>query len=100
MDADNVRRQEINRLAQHRSLGFDPTNAPADNSQPIDHCRVRISPYQTIRIIKTILFPGALAQEFEIDLMTDAYAGRNHSKTIERLHAPLQKLITRVVAAK
>ena len=47
-----------------------------------------------------MLFPDAFAQEFKIDLMTDAYAGRDYAKAIERLHAPLEKLITRVVAAK
>ena len=30
--------------------------------------------------------------------MTDANARRNHAESIERLHAPLQELITRVVA--
>src|SRR5258706_4281318 len=100
MDSHHVGRQEVNRLSQHCGFGFDPTDAPADDSQTIDHRRVRISPHQTVRVIETMLFPDALAQEFEIDLMTDAYPGRNHSKAIERLHAPLQKLITRVVAAK
>ena len=42
MHADDVRRQEINRLPEHARLGFDAADAPADNAEAVDHRRVRI----------------------------------------------------------
>src|SRR2546429_76534 len=100
MNADNIGRQKINRLAQHCGFGFDTADAPADNPESIDHRGVRVSAHQTVRIIQTMLFPNAFAEEFKIDLMTDAYARRDYAKAVECLHAPLQKLVTRVIAAK
>ena len=35
--ADNIRRQKVNRLAQHRGLRLDTANSPANNAEAIDH---------------------------------------------------------------
>ena len=52
MNTDHVRRQEINRLAQHPRLRLDAAHAPADDAQPVDHRRVGIRADQRIGIIK------------------------------------------------
>ena len=98
--ADNIGSQKVNRLAQHRGFGFDTADTPADDAESIDHRGVRIGAHQTVRIIKIVLAPDAFAQVFEVHLMANADARRNHAEAIECLHAPLQKLITRVVAAE
>src|SRR5207244_8562557 len=91
---------KVNRLTQHTSVICKTDNAPTNNSQSIDHRRVLVSTHHTVRIIKTVFLPDAFSQILEIHLMTDSNAGRNYAKAVERLHAPLQELITRVVTAK
>ncbi len=36
-DADDVRSQEVDRLSEHRRLGLDAADAPADDADGIDH---------------------------------------------------------------
>src|SRR6478735_5174289 len=42
VNADDVRREEINRLAEHAGLGLDAANAPAHDADAVDHRRVRV----------------------------------------------------------
>src|SRR5688572_4684392 len=100
VNANDVGREDINRLAQHRRLCLDAADAPTHDSQTIDHGRVRVGAYQSIRIIDAKLFPDRLRQILEIHLMADTYAGRHYAKTIKTLRAPLEKLVARVVALK
>ena len=51
MHADHVRREKINRLAEHARLGFDAADAPADDADAVDHGRVRIGADQRVRVI-------------------------------------------------
>jgi len=85
--AHDVGCQEVNRLAQHRGFGFNAADSPTDNAQSIDSswCANRYRP--NYRDSKDRVFPDALTKEFQIDLVTDAYARRNDAKAVERLHA-------------
>ncbi len=51
MHADDVRREEINRLAEHARLGFDAADAPAHDAEAVDHRRVRIRANESVGII-------------------------------------------------
>ncbi len=51
MNANHVRRQKINRLAEHARFGLDAANAPADDAQTVDHGRMRVGPDQSVRVI-------------------------------------------------
>jgi hypothetical protein len=44
MNADDIRRQEVNRLAEHPGFRLNSADAPADDSKTVDHRRVRIVP--------------------------------------------------------
>ena len=48
--ADDVRREKINRLAQHARLRLDAADAPADDAQAVDHRGVRIRADQRVGI--------------------------------------------------
>ena len=98
MHADDVRREEIDGLSQHRRFGFDTTDAPADHAQAVDHRRMRIRSHQTVRVVDAVSFPNAFRQVLEIHLVANSNARRNNAKAIECLHAPLEKLISRVVS--
>ena len=96
--AHHVRRQEINRLAQHPRLRLDAAHAPAHDADAVDHRRVRIRAHQRVRIIHLARVQHALGQIFQVHLMHDADARRHHLERVKRLHAPLQKLIALPVA--
>ena len=51
MDADDFRREEINRLAEHAGLGLDAADAPADHAEAVDHGGVRVRADERVGII-------------------------------------------------
>ena len=50
LEADHLRNQHGDRLAQHGGFGFDAADAPAQHAQTIDHGGVRIRADQGVRI--------------------------------------------------
>jgi hypothetical protein len=42
LEADHARDQHRHRLAEHRRLGLDPADAPAEHAEAVDHRRVRV----------------------------------------------------------
>ena len=52
--ADHVRRQEIDRLAEHARLGLDAADAPADDADAVDHRRVRVGADQRVGIVDAV----------------------------------------------
>ena len=100
-NADDVRRQEVNRLPKHPGLGLDAAHAPADDAQAVDHLRVRVGADQRVRIIDAVRVAQHAAREkLEVHLVHDADARRHDLERVKRLHAPLQKLVTLAVARK
>jgi hypothetical protein len=59
---------------------------------------VRICADQSVRIEDAIFLEHALGEIFEIHLMHDTDTRRDDFESFEGLHAPLEKLITRLVA--
>jgi hypothetical protein len=58
---------------------------------------VRVGADQRIRVEDALLLQDALGQVLQVHLVHDADARRHHAKAIERLGAPLQKLVARAV---
>jgi hypothetical protein len=50
VDADDVGRQEIDRLAEHARLGLDAADAPADDPEAVDHRRVGVGADERVGI--------------------------------------------------
>ncbi|MNX95690.1 hypothetical protein D3C86_1279730 [compost metagenome] len=102
LEADDLGQKHGDRLAEHGSFGFDTADTPAENAETVDHGRMRIRADAGIRISDRLavllLRPDGLAEIFEVDLVTDACAGRNHAEILERLLAPLQEAVTLAVA--
>jgi hypothetical protein len=61
---------------------------------------VRVRPDERVGEINSVALDDAAGEVFEVDLMTDADAGRHDVEALERLHPPLQKLVARAVAPK
>ena len=47
--ADDVRRQQRQRLVEHRRLGLDAADAPAEHAEPVDHRGVRVGADERVR---------------------------------------------------
>ena len=96
--AHHVGREEVDRLAQHRRLGLDPADAPADDTQSVDHRGVRIGSDEGVRIDHSVPLEDTLGEVLQIDLVDDPDAGRDDLEAVEGLHAPLEELVARPVA--
>ncbi len=103
-EADDLRQQHRDLLTEHDGLGLDSPHAPTEHSQAVDHRCVRIGADERIGIGKlgTSAFrgtsPDRLGEEFEIDLMANARAGRNHPEVRKSTLPPFQKAIPLAVA--
>ena len=100
MHADHVRRQDIDRLAQHAGLGLDSAYAPADHADAIDHGHVRIGADHRVGEINAILLLHAACEVFQIDLVHDADSRRHDLHPVEGLHAPFQETVALSIALK
>jgi hypothetical protein len=58
---------------------------------------MRIGTHKGVRVINSILFEYPASEVFEINLMADSNSGRYYLEVIEGLHAPLKKLVSRVI---
>ena len=100
--ADHFRQHHRDRLAQHRRLGLDPADAPAQHRKPVDHRRMAVGADQRVGIgdglAALVGRPHHLRQIFEIDLVADAGAGRHDAEIVERALAPAQERIALAVA--
>jgi hypothetical protein len=47
-EADHLRDQHRQRLSQHRRLGLDAADTPAEHAQPVDHRRMRVGSDQRV----------------------------------------------------
>ena len=50
LEADHPRDEHRHRLAEHRGLGLDAADAPAEHPEPVDHRGVRVGPDQRVRV--------------------------------------------------
>ena len=102
LEADDLRDQHGNRLAEHRGLGLDAAHAPAQNRQAVDHGGVAVRADKGVRhgVFHAVFFlgPDRLTQIFQIHLVTDAGARRHDAEILERARAPFQEFIALQIA--
>ena len=58
LEPDDLRDEHRDRLAEHRRLGLDPADAPAEDAQAVNHRRVRVGPDQRVRVGQGLGLPG------------------------------------------
>ena len=62
LDADDVGREEVDRLAEHAGLGLDAAHAPADDADAVDHRGVAVGADQRIGIVDAVLLDARRAR--------------------------------------
>ena len=91
---DHFGGQEGQGLAQHASLGLNASHAPSDDAEPVDHGGVGVRADEGIRVsedgaVGLFLGEDTPGEVFEIHLMDNADARRNHAESFKGLLAPL-----------
>jgi hypothetical protein len=100
----HLRREEVQRLAEHDRLGLDAAHAPAQHAQAVDHGGVRIGTHQRVgHGRRVLLFAGCARQHhagqvLQVHLMHDADAGRHDAQVVEGRLAPAQEGVTLAIA--
>jgi hypothetical protein len=98
LEADHPRDQHRHRLAEHRGLGLDAADAPAEHAEAVDHRRVGVGPDQRVRIQDPVVVEDHPREVLEVDLVHDAGVRRDDLELLEGLLAPLEQLVALGVA--
>ena len=102
LEADHLRQQHRDRLAQHRRLGLDPADAPAEHAEAVDHRRVRVGADQRVGIglqdAVALAAVDDLGDVLEVDLVADPGRRRHDAEVVEGLLPPLEERVALAVA--
>ena len=90
-EADHLRDEHRDGLAEHRRLRFDPADAPAEHAEPVDHRRVRVGAEQRVREGLAVSRLDDPPQELEVHLVDDPGLGRDDLQVVERLLSPAEE---------
>ena len=96
-EADDLRDEHRDRLAEHRRLRLDPADAPAEHAEPVDHRRVRVGAEQRVREGLAVAGLDDAAQVLEVDLVDDPGVRRDDLEVVERLLAPAEERVALAV---
>src|SRR5690606_925608 len=102
LEAENLRYQHRDRLAQHRGFGLDAANTPAQYPKPVNHGGVRVRAHQRIGISGTRAVLRHVeydpAKVFKVDLVHDPGVRRHDPEVLERFLAPAEEGVAFLVA--
>ena len=100
-EADDLGDEHRDRLAEHRRLGLDAADAPAEHGEAVDHGGVAVGADERIGIGQGAAVlaasPHGLREIFEVDLVADAGAGRHDAEIAEGLLAPAEEPVALAV---
>ena len=100
--ADDPRHRHVERLAEQHRLGLDSADAVAQNTEAVDHRRVRVSPDERVRERNAAALIRAIdddrGQVLQVDLVDDPGSRWDDPQALERGLGPSQQLIPLTVA--
>ena len=71
LEADDLRDEHRERLAEHRGLGLDPADAPAQHAEPVHHRRVRVGADERVGERPAVALLDHAGEELEVHLVDD-----------------------------
>ena len=98
LEADDLRHEHRERLPEHRRLGLDPADAPAEHAEAVDHRRVRVGADERVGERDAVAVLDDAREVLEVHLVADAGARRHDLEAAERLLAPAQEEVALAVA--
>ena len=99
LEADDARDEHRDRLAEHRGLGLDAADAPAEHAEAVDHGGVRVGADEGVGVRLAVADHDRAGQVLDVDLVDDAGARRDDLELVEGGLAPAQELVALLVAA-
>ena len=97
-EADDLRDEHRDRLAEHRRLGLDAADAPAEHAEAVDHRRVRVGADERVREGTAVSLLDDAGEVLEVDLVDDARVRRHDLEVPEARLAPAQESVALAVA--
>ena len=98
LESDHSRDEHADWLAEHCGLGLDSADTPAQDSESIDHCGVRVGSDDGVRVRLSATSHHHAGQALDVDLMDDACARWNDLELLEGALPPAQELIALQIA--
>ena len=102
LEADDLRDEHGDRLAEHCRFRFDAAHAPAKHAETIDHGGMRVGADEGVGVslqLRTVaILENHAAEELEVDLVHDARVRRNHLEIAERRLTPAQERVALAIA--
>ena len=74
LEADDARDEHGDRLAEHRGLGLDAADAPAEHAEAVDHGGVRVGADEGVGVRLAVADHDRAGQVLDVDLVDDAGA--------------------------
>ena len=96
-EADDLRHEHRERLAEHRRLGLDPADAPAEHAEAVDHRRVRVGADDRVREGHAVAHLDDAREVLEVDLVDDAGVRRHDSEVVEGALPPAEEGVALLV---
>ena len=97
LEADDFGNQHRKRLAEHGGFCFNAADAPAENTEGVNHGGVRIGANEGIGISFQAIAVGHGADDareiFDVHLVADAGVRRHDLEITEGVLAPAEKLV-------
>jgi hypothetical protein len=98
LHADHIGMWEERGLTEHRRLGLDPADAPAQDPEPVDHRGVGIRAHQRVGEGDAVPDADDLAEVLQVHLVADTGAGRDDAESLEGLLGPSEQRVALTVA--
>src|SRR5205823_7571017 len=90
--------REVRGLAEHRGLGLDAADAPAEHAEAVDHRGMRVGAEERVRHRDAVAPDDDLRKPLEVHLVADARARRNDAEGLEGLARPAEERVALAVA--
>src|SRR3989442_8596806 len=97
-EADDLRDEHGDRLAELRGLGLDSADSPSQHAESVDHRRVRVSTNECIGVSLRVVREDYAGEVFQVDLMHYSGVGWHHFETGECFLRPAQQRVALAVA--
>ena len=96
-EADHLRQEHRDRLAEHGRLRLDAADAPAEHAETVDHGGVGVGADERVGVGGELAVDLAerdhVGQVLEVHLVDDAGAGRHDAEVVEGALAPAQEAV-------
>ncbi len=87
-EPDDPWQQHRERLAEHDGFGLDAADAPAEDTEPVDHRGVRVGAEADVGIGPALVRGDDAGQVLDVDLVHDPGAGRDDGEVVGGVCCP------------